>query len=401
MDPVVGLDIGTSKVVALVGELQEDNSVVILGKGECVSAGVRKGELVNLERVIPCVRKAVSEAEAKSDVTVNEVVVSIAGGHIEGQSYLGTSPIRGANQTVMEEDIEDVEELARTVHLSGDRDMLHTINQLYKVDDNAGVVNPLGMVGNKLELSILGIHASRTHIANLQRVVEGARFDMQDIVFGGLASGLGVSTPALKRGGVVVVDLGGGTTDYLAYANNVISCGGSLAVGGDHVTNDLVMAFHLPHARAEQLKREYGMAVVTETAGPEYVEVPGDVGGATRKIRLSALHTVIHARMQETLQKVKKRLDQEQVLSRAGSGVVLTGGGAHLRGITELAEQVFGVMARPARLAGETRIAGGHEATGPEYATCHGLVDYALRMQLQQEEARFSFFGKVRSLLGR
>ncbi len=402
MDPVVGLEIGTSKVVALVGDLLEDNTIAVLGKGECISNGVRKGEIVNLELVVPCVRKAVNEAGRTGEVTVNEVVVAITGGHIRGKSYLGVTPIRGANGSVTQEDVDDVEELARAVPLPEDREMLHTINQLYKVDDNAGVTNPFGMVGSKLELSILGLHGSRTHLANLQRVVEGAQVDVQDIVFGGLAAALGVLTPELKRSGVVVIDLGAGTTDYIAYADNVICCGGSLGVGGDHVTNDIVMAFHLSQSRAEQLKREYGMAIVPEKVDAEPLHVHGGVGLTDRTIRLVSLYTVMHARMHETLLKVKKRLDEERVLGRAGSGVVLTGGGAHMRGITNLAESVFGVVCRTARLTGDARMAGGRDAVGPEYATCYGLVDYALRMQTRRSGTGPSFLGNVvRSLFGR
>lgn len=402
MDPVVGLEIGTSKVVALVGDLQDDHTIAILGKGESPSAGIRKGEIINMEQAVPCIRRALAEAERTSDVAVHEVVVAISGGHIRGNTYPGVMPVRGAGGTVTEEDVEDVMELARAVPLGADRDMLHTINQLYTVDDNSGVVNPVGMVGHKLALSVLGLHGSHSHIGTVERAVERAQVDVKDIVFGGLAAALGVLEREQKRNGVVVIDLGAGTTDYIAYGDGVICCGGSLVVGGDHVTNDVVVAFGLPQLRAENLKREHGMAVVPAGVASREIRLPPEIGFQGGGIRSDALHTVMHARMEETLEKVKKRLDAEYVLARAGSGVVLTGGGAYMAGIEDLARQVFGVPCRMGRLGGGARMGGSCAITGPEYATCYGLVEYTLRMQQQEGTRETSFLGSmVRQLLGR
>lgn len=402
MDPVVGLEIGTSKVVALVGDMQDDNTVAVLGKGESSSIGIRKGEIVNMEQAVPCIRRALAEAERTSDVALHEVVVALSGGHIRGNTYPGVMPVRGAGGTVTEDDVEDVMELARSVPLGADRDMLHTINQLYTVDDNSGVVNPVGMVGHKLALSVLGFHGSHTHIGTVERAVERAQVDVKDIVFGGLASALGVLEREQKRNGVVVIDLGAGTTDYIAYGDGVICCGGSLGIGGDHVTNDVVTAFGLSQMRAETLKREHGMAVVPALADSREIRLAPEIQFPGRTIRSRALHTVIHARMEETLEKVKKCLDREYVLARAGSGVVLTGGGAYMSGVEDLARQVFGVPCRIGRLGGDARMGGSCAVTGPEYATCYGLVEYTLRMQLQEGVKETTFFGSVvRQLLGR
>lgn len=402
MDPVVGLEIGTSKVVALVGDMQDDHTIAVLGKGECISAGIRKGEIVNMEVAVPCIRRALAEAERMSDVAVHEVVVALSGGHIRGNVYPGVMPVRGEGRTVTEDDVEDVMELARTVPLGDDRDMLHTINQLYTVDDNDGVVNPIGMVGHKLALTVLGLHGSHTHIGTLERAVEKSQVDVRDIVFGGLASALGVLSPEQKRNGVVVVDLGAGATDYIAYGDGVICCGGSLGVGGDHVTNDIVHAFGLPQTRAEQIKREHGMALLSVLDAAAEIHLQPEIGYQGGTLSSRALHTVIHARMEETLQKVKKRLADDDVLARAGSGVVLTGGGAYMRGIEELGRQVFGVACRVGRLGGDARMGGSCAVTGPEYATSYGLVEYTLRMMLQEGNRDSSFLSNVvRHLFGR
>ncbi len=402
MDPVVGLEIGTSKVVALVGDMQDDHTIAVLGKGESSSAGVRKSEIINMEVAVPCIRRALAEAERMSDVAVHEVVVALSGGHIRGNVYPGVTPVRGEGKTVTEDDVEDVMELARTVPLGDDRDMLHTINQLYTVDDNDGVVNPVGMVGHKLALTVLGFHGSHTHIGTLERAVEKSQVDVKDIVFGGLASALGVLSPEQKRNGVVVIDLGAGTTDYIAYGDGVICCGGSLGVGGDHVTNDIVHAFGLPQSRAEQVKREHGMAQFSVLDAAPEIYLQPEVGYQGGTIKSRALHTVIHARMEETLLKVKRRLAGDDVLARAGSGVVLTGGGAYMRGIEELGRQIFGVACRVGRLGGDARMGGSCAITGPEYAVSYGLVEYTLRMQLQEGGKDSSFLSNVvRHLLGR
>jgi cell division protein FtsA len=395
MDPVVGLEIGTSKVVALVGDMQEDHTIAVLGMGEAPSIGIRKGEVVDMEKAVTCIRRALADAERMSDVAVHEVVVAISGGHIRGNIYPGVTPVRGEGGTVDEDDLESVGELARSVQLGADRDMLHTINQLYALDDNAGVFNPIGMVGHKLSLSILGIHGSHTHIGTVERTVERAQVDVKDIVFGGLASALGVLTPDQKRNGVVVIDLGAGTTDYIAYGDGVICCAGSLGIGGDHVTNDLVHAFGLQQLRTEKLKREYGMAIVPDGDDTGDIRLAPDVGFQGRSIPARALYTVIHARMEETLLKVKRRLDEEYVLIRASAGVVFTGGGAYMRGIEELGRRVFGVPCRVGRLGGDARMGGSCAVTGPEYATCYGLVEYTLRMQLQEGTKETSFLGRV------
>ncbi len=402
MDPVVGLEIGTSKIVALVGDMQDEHTIAILGKGEAPSIGVRKGEIINLEQAVPLIRKVLAEAERSSDVAVHEVVVALSGGHIRGNIYPGVTPVRGDGGTVAEDDIEDVMELARTVPLSDDRVMLHTINQLYTVDDNEGVVNPIGMVGSKLTLTVLGIHGSHSHIGTLERAVESAQVDVKDTVFGGLAAALGVLSPEQKRNGVVVIDLGAGTTDYIAYGDGVICCGGSLGIGGDHVTNDIVHAFELPHARAERLKREHGMALLSSSESPVLIRLQPEIGFQGAEINPRTLHTVIHARMEETLQKIRKRLEDDYVLARAGSGMVLTGGGALMRGVDELARQVFGVPCRIGRLGGDARMGGNSAITGPEYAACYGLVEYTLRMQSQEGGRETSFLGSVvRQLFGR
>lgn len=400
MDPVVALEIGTSKTVALVGEMRDDGSLMITGRGEHPSTGVRKGEIIDPEGAANCARKAIADAEAGSKVVINEVVLAVTGGHIRGSIFNGTAPVGAPDGTISEEDIDEVKDLARAVNLPEDREMIHTIDQNYSVDDHEPVVNPEGMIGAKLSLDVLGFHGVRSLLMTAQRVVERIPMEVQDTVFGGLAAALAVLTPEQKRGGAVVIDLGAGTTDYIAYAGEVMACGGSLGVGGDHVTNDIMIAFNIAQARAEKIKKEHGQAMVPDTVDPLKLTLPAELGFSGNTVNLRSLHIVIHARMEETLQKVRRSLEEAQILSRLGSGVYLTGGGANMRGITDLAAQVFGVPCFVGRPRNVLSLKKGGDA--PEYATCCGLLEYVFRTRDQGPDESHSLFGTfVKTLLGR
>lgn len=400
MDPVVALEIGTSKTVALVGEMREDGSLMITGRGEHPSTGLRKGEIIDPEGAVNCARKALADAEEGSDVLINEVVMAVSGGHIRGVIYNGTAPVGAPDGTITEEDIEEVQDLARAVNLPDDREMIHTIDQSYSVNDHEPVVNPEGMVGAKLSLDVLGFHGSRSLLMTAHKVVERIPMEVQDTVFGGLAAALAVLTPEQKRSGAVVIDLGAGTTDYIAYAGSVMACGGSLGVGGDHVTNDIMIAFNIPQARAEKIKKEHGRALVPDKVDPPKLALPAELGFSGNIVNLRSLHVVIHARMEETLQKVRRCLEDAHVMSRLGSGVYLTGGGANMRDITELASSIFGVPCFVGRPRNVLSLKKGVEA--PEYATCCGLLEYAFRTREPGGNEPQTLLGSfVKTLLGR
>lgn len=400
MDPVVAMEIGTSKTVVLVGEMRDDGCLMITGKGEHPTNGVRKGEIIDPEGVVNGARKALSQAEEGSDVIINELVLAVTGGHIRGAVYNGTVPVGESDGVISDDDIDEVQELARAIHLPDDREMIHTINQNYSVDDHEPVINPEGMVGAKLSLDILGFHGVRSLLMTSQRTVERIPMEIQDAVFGGLASALAVLTPEQKRSGAVVIDLGAGTTDYIAYAGEVMACGGSLGVGGDHVTNDIMVAFNIAQARAEKIKKEHGRALVPDVVDPPKLSLPAEFGFEGNVVNLRSLHTVINARMEETLQKVRRRLEAATVLTRLGSGIYLTGGGAYMHGITELAEQVFGVPCFTGKPRHVLSLRKGVDAA--EYATCCGLLEYAFRTRDQEGDGDESFLGTfVRTLFGR
>ena len=376
--PVVALEIGTSKIVALVGELRDDGCVIITGMGERPATGVRKGEIVDFENAVVCVRSALLMAEENGRVAIRQVHLAISGSHVKSLVNRGAVPVIEKAREVTQQDIEQVMEVARAVNLPPDRDILHTICQHFCIDDQQKVIKPEGMAGARLSLDMLVIHGVRGRIRNAVKVVRNLSVDVQDVVFSGLCSALAVLTPEQKKSGAVVIDMGGGTTDYVAYADNIVAAAGTLGVGGDHITNDIALAFSIPTSRAERLKRKSGSATVDSQDGAGTVKLPAEGGFPERTINVRSLNTVINARADETLAMVRKRLEEEAgPLHRVGAGVILTGGSVWLRGITKLAEKIFGMpcsVGKPRNVAGLTAA-----AERPEHSACSGLVQYGFK----------------------
>jgi len=375
--PIVALEIGTSKVIALVGERREDGHIMITGIGDCPSSGVRKGEIINLDNAVTCVRSALSMAEESGKVAVHRVHLAVSGGHIQSVVNRGAAPVLDREGEINQKDIDQVIDLARAVNLGADREILHTVCQHFCIDDQKMVIQPEGMEGAKLSVDMLILHGMRTALHNAVKVARSVPMDVQDVAFSGLCSALSVLTPEQKKSGVVVLDLGGGTTDYLVYAGSVLAAAGALGVGGDHITNDIALALNIPMSQAEQLKRGSGSAMVDTQNPARKVSLPPEGGFSGRTVNLQSLHTVIYARVDEIFGMVADRLGKEGVLERVGTGVVLTGGGAYLNRIDELGERVFGL---PCAVGKPRNVSGLATATeGAEYATCSGLVQYGFR----------------------
>jgi cell division protein FtsA len=375
--PVVAVEIGSSKTVALVGEQRENGHIMITGMGECRSVGVRKGEIVDLENAEGCLRNALTSAEESGNIAINSICLALSGGHIQSSINRGTIPVLDTGGEITADDVDEVMEIARAMSLPSDREVMHTICQEFTIDDGRRVTNPEGMEGSRLDLDMLILHGVRSRLHNTVKAARDLQLDIDDVVFSGLASAVSVLTPEQKDSGVIMIDLGGGTTDFTVYADKVVAAAGTLAVGGDHVTNDIVLAFNIPIARAERLKRESGRAFADARDRGHQVSLPAEVGFQGRTFSLESLNTVISARVDEILRTVRKHLEERELLNRMGAGVVLTGGGAHLQGIDVLAQQVFGVpcsVGRPQAISGLTTA-----TDAPEYATCSGLVKYGLR----------------------
>ncbi len=376
--PIAALEIGTTQTVVLVGELDQARRVRIIGKGIYPTTGVHKGQVVDLQHAKVGVEMAVKQAAEESQVDIGRVVLAVSGGHVEASQNQAAVTIMSRDHIVTHEDVDEVTERVKEIQLSDGREVMHTITQNFSLDGQSGIVKPEGLQGSQLLLNMLLIHARRAPVENMRSVAVAAELDVDDIVFSGLCSALAVLTPDQKRNGVAVIDLGGGTTNYLAYAGNVMAAAGSLAVGGEHVTNDLALAFNIPQSRAEELKLQHGSAIVNSASGLKRLPVPNDFGKQDQTISLKALHTVINARVTETLHIVRSRLHDSDLLTKLGAGVVFTGGGAALPGLCELGQSIFGV---PCAI-GEPAVfspALDNVPNRPAFATAIGLIQYGIR----------------------
>ena len=380
--PVVALEIGTAKTVALVGESRDDGTTMITGIGEHPTTGVRKGEITDLESALICVRAALQAAEDNAQVTIREVHLALSGGHIQSVVNRGSAPVIDPAGEITEEDVQHVMNIARAVNLPPDREILHTICQHFHIDDQEKVVRPEGLEGAKLAVDMLALYGVRSRMRNTVKVVRTVPMEVQDVAFSGLCSALAVLTPEHKESGVLLIDLGAGTTDYVAYAADTVAAAGAIGVGGDHVTNDIALAFNIPARQAEALKRESGGAMVDPSARAQRLTLPPDVGFPERTITLHALQTVMNARLDETLTMIRSRIDPE-IVSHIGAGVVLTGGGARCKDARLLAERIFGM---PCSLGTARGVSGLATAiSGPEYATAIGMVRYGFKTAARAE----------------
>ena len=391
---VVGMEIGTSKVCVVVGEIKADRSIKIVGVGEAASRGVRKGEIVDFDICGKCIREAVVEAEEKSDVLIKNIYLGITGAHMESFNSRGVHSLPDERDEIGPEDVEAVQEKARDISVSSQNSFVHTILQHYYVDGNEGVINPIGMFGRTLEADFHIVHGVTSRIKNIIRCVKQRDLEVEDIVFNPYAAAQVVLDPQHKTIGALMIDMGGGTTGYMAYVDGAAKHSGVLGLGGDHITNDLSIGLRIPMAKAEKLKIEHGCVTLGNSGAGDVISLRDEHGFAGREIERETLNTIIHLRVRETLELLKKRLMNDNVLDLLGAGIVLTGGSSMLRGVKNLAEEVFGLpvqLTRPANLAGNVSA-----FENPKYSTAIGLVKWA---QATFELENKGFFGRIRDWL--
>src|SRR6266576_1451607 len=393
-DLMVGLEIGTSKICVVVGEARLDGTTKILGVGQAPSRGVRKVEIVDFETAMKCVLEALSDAETKSDVMIKGVYVGVTGAHIQSFNNRGCVMLPDDYEEIDEQDIEDVKINAREVSIPAQNAFLHSIIQHYHVEGQDGVLNPIGMLGQKVEADFHIIHGVRTRIQNSIRCVKELPLDVEDVVFGGLASAQVVLTQHEKDLGALVIDIGGGTTDYVLYSEGVVKQSGCLALGGDHITNDISMGLRIPMARAEKLKIEEGSCVLGNCLPGEMILLKDDSGFAGKEIEREMLNTIIQLRVSEGFELLKRRLEEGPYLSYLGAGIFITGGCSLLGGIDHLAEEIFEI---PAHLAHAQTTWGVTSAVeDPQFSTAIGLVKFAQVMHTDRPPRGFGrIFGRL------
>ncbi len=390
---IVGLDIGTSKVCAIVGEMTE-KGVEIIGVGTHASQGLRKGVVINIESTVESIKKAVTEAELMAGCEINSVFTGIAGGHIKGFNSHGIVAVK--NKEVSERDVERVIDAAKAVAIPMDREVLHILPQDYIIDEQDGIKEPLGMSGVRLEAKVHIVTGAVTSAQNIIKCCNRTGLNVADIVLEPLASAEAVLTPEERELGVALVDMGGGTTDIALFHDGVVKHTAVLAIGGNHLTSDIAAGLRTPIGEAERIKQRFGYARTSMVTKDERVDVPSVGGRNSRTISRQILCEIIEPRLDEIFQLIRREIAKSGYEGSLSSGVVMTGGSTLLRGMVEMAEEVLGMPARP----GVPIHVGGlvDVISSPIYATGVGLVLYGLKGQDKNffRIREDNIFGKVR-----
>ncbi|MBI2891296.1 MAG: cell division protein FtsA [Nitrospirae bacterium] len=366
---VVGLDIGTTKICVVVGEAAETGTDVI-GVGDHPSRGLRRGVVVNIDSTVESIKKAVAEAEFMAGCEINTVYIGIAGGHI--RSFNSTGVIAIKDREVKPQDVERVIEAAKAVAIPMDQEVIHILPQEFILDGQGGIKDPVGMSGVRLESRVHIITAAVASAQNIIRCANKAGLDVADIILQQLGSSEATLTQDEKDMGVGLLDIGGGTTDMAVFSDGTLKYTSVLSLGGDHVTNDIVVGLRTPMHEAEKIKEKFGCGLTTMVTKDEQFEVPGVGGRKSRQESRKFLTEIIELRMEEILELAYRDLEKAGYLETMTAGISVTGGGALLDGCVELAEKVFNM---PARRGVPQGVGGLSDAVKhPKYATGVGLV---------------------------
>lgn len=388
-----GLDIGTTKVTALVADVSEPQAVDVLGVGTAPCDGLKRGAVVDLERTTTAVRRAIEAAERMAGVTVRSVVAGIAGDHIRSINSRGVIAVSRRDHEIVPADVERVIDAARGVEIPADREIIHVLPQEFLVDNQGGIKDPAGMCGVRLEAEVHIITGAAAAARNLTRAIERAGIRVDDLVLEPLASARAVLTRDEEDLGVVLLDLGGGTTDMAIFNQGAIRHTAVIGMGGSNVTSDLAIGLRTPIERAERLKLEAGCALTSLVDPDETITVPGVGGREDRVISRQTLSAMIEPRVEEILTHAAREFQRTPFGAAAGSGVVLAGGAASLDGVVELAEEIFELPARvglPMPLGGQSE-----EIDHPMFATAVGLVLVAATRGPEVQHRSESFIDKL------
>jgi len=373
---IVGLDIGTTKICAIVGNVTEDG-VDIVGIGTSPSRGLRKGVVINIETTVASIKKAIEEAELMAGCEIKSVYAGIAGGHIKGFNSQGVIAIK--NREVSPDDVRRVIDAAKAIAIPMDREVIHILPQEFIIDDQDGIREPLGMSGVRLEARV---HIVTGAVASAQNIIKScnrAGLDVADIVLEQLASSEAVISAEEKEIGVALVDIGGGTTDIAIFVDGAIKHTSVLSLGGNHLTNDIAVGLRTPMAEAERIKQKYGCCYTSMVGKEETIEVPSVGGRTPRVLSRQLLSEILEPRMEEIYTLVNREIVKSGFEDQIASGVVITGGTSILEGMPELAEQIFNLPVRrglPQNIGGLVDV-----VNSPVYATGVGLVIYGSKNQ--------------------
>jgi len=396
---IVGLDIGTTKICAVVGEVRPDG-IEIIGMGSHPSEGLRKGVVINIEQTVNSIKEAVEEAETMAGCEISSVYTGIAGGHLKGFNSHGVIALK--EKEVTKKDIERVIEAASAVAIPMDREVIHTLVQEFIVDDQGEIVDPLGMSGVRLEAKVHMVAGAVTSAQNIIKCANRAGLDVCNIVLESLASSEAVLSKEERNLGTALLDFGGGTTDMAVFSKGAVKHTSVLALGGDNLTYDIAVGLRTPKIEAEKIKIKYGCCLSSLIGKDETIEVPGVGGRRPRTLSRQIIGEILEPRVEEIFSLIYSELVRSGYDDQISSGVVVTGGSSELTGITEMAEQIFNAAARvgyPQGVSGLLEV-----VNKPMYATAVGLVIYGSKTGKKPKKFRIrdsNIFERVLSRMKR
>lgn len=400
---IVGLDIGTTKICAIVGEISDEGSsgssphINIIGIGTHPSTGLRKGVVINIESTVESIKRAVQEAEVMSGVQVNAVYAGIAGGHIKSFNSHGVVAVK--DKEVTPGDVQRVLDAAKAVAIPMDREVLHIVPQEYIIDHQDGIKEPVGMSGVRLESKVHIVTGAVSSAQNIIKSCNKANLDVAEIVLEPIASAEAVLTHDERELGVVLVDIGGGTSDIAIFSQGALVHTGVLAIGGNHITNDIAVGLRTPQNEAEKIKIRYGCALSSLVLGEDTIEVPSVGGRKPRTVPRKLLAQIIEPRVEEMFTLIQREIQKSGYQELLASGVVLTGGTTLLEGMAELAEYIFDM---PVKRGNPTGVQGLRDIlNSPKFATGVGLLKYGARKSFHRSKFpsrdRNNIYEKVRA----
>lgn len=393
---IVGLDIGTSKIVAIVGELQPDGELKVIGLGQHPSRGLKKGVVINIESTMQSVQRALEEAELMANCKIHNVFTGIAGSHIKSLNSHGMVKIKESEVTQM--DVDRVVETARAIVLPADQQILHILTQEFVIDEQEDVREPLGMSGLKLEVKVHIVTGAVAAAQNIVKCITRCGIQVSDLILQPLASSLAVLTDDEKELGVCLVDIGGGTTDIAVYRHGAIRHTAVVPIAGDQMTNDVAVAFRTPTQAAEEIKIKHGCAISKLVDSREMIEVPGVDGREPRQLSVSTLAEVLHSRVEELYELILEELRRSGMEQVIASGVVITGGASLMKGMEALGEEIFHM---PVRIGLPKNVTGLSEViSNPRYATGVGLLLKG-KQQVESELSEALELNSISSLIAK
>ncbi len=390
---VVGLDIGTTKICAVVASINEQDRIHILGVGKAKSDGLNRGVVVNIDKTVNAIKTAVEQAQLASGIEVNSVNVGIAGDHIRSIRSKGVITISNKDKEITVNDVERLLEDCQRIMLPPDQQIIHVIPQEFVVDGQDGISDPVGMSGMRMEAEVHIITGLVSAAKNLYRCVERAGYEVADIILEPLASSYAVLDDEEKEAGVVLVDIGGGTTDLAVFQDNTIRHTAVIAIAGKKVTDDIKVGLSVLDDQAEKLKHQYGESFVDLIEEDETITIPGIAGRPPKEITKSILAKIVQARMEEIIEIIAIEIKRSGYADTLSAGIVITGGGSLIKNVCPLANEVLGMDAKIGRPLG---LAGGltEEVDSPIYATSVGLVLHAIRTGDRNEPITSSYKDK-------